>query len=117
MVVNFVKHGSYYCEDTDLALRIWKAGYRFVCDPDVIVHHYEYGSYSKGRPPSASAALILSNRQILRRKHAGILKQQPAPGSLSALFAGDHRYRQGNVILLIEDCSRKNTLIPAMYVQ
>ncbi|SDY85887.1 glycosyltransferase [Nitrosomonas sp. Nm33] len=92
-----------YCEDADLALRFWKAGYRVVYDPTVVVHHYEYGSYSKGRPPSTSAALILAHQQILRHKHADILKQQPVPGTLSVLFAADRRYRQGNTILFIED--------------
>lgn len=106
----FAKIGCYdeafdpgYCEDADLALRFWEAGYRVVYDPAVVVYHYEYGSYSKGRPPRISDALILAHQQILRRKHPDILRQQPATGSLSVLFAADRRYRQGNAILLIED--------------
>ena len=33
-----------YCEDVDLSLRAWQAGYRVVVDPGAVVwHHYEYG--------------------------------------------------------------------------
>lgn len=33
-----------YCEDVDLSLRAWQAGYRVVVDPAaVVLHHYEYG--------------------------------------------------------------------------
>ena len=33
-----------YCEDVDLSLRAWQAGYRVVVDPAAVVwHHYEYG--------------------------------------------------------------------------
>jgi GT2 family glycosyltransferase len=33
-----------YCEDVDLSIRAWQAGYRVVVDPAaVVMHHYEYG--------------------------------------------------------------------------
>ena len=92
-----------YCEDADLALRFWQAGHRVVYDPSVVITHFEYGSYSKGRPPGTSAALIVANQKILRRKHASALRNQPAPGSMSTLLAGDRRYRSDDNILLIED--------------
>jgi GT2 family glycosyltransferase len=36
-----------YCEDVDLSLRAWQAGYRVVHEPAaVVLHHYEYGRHA-----------------------------------------------------------------------
>ena len=45
-----------YGEDVDLAIRVWQAHHRVVCDPSIVVEHYEYASYSSGRPPAAASA-------------------------------------------------------------
>ncbi|MGZ8991809.1 MAG: glycosyltransferase [Telluria sp.] len=92
-----------YHEDTDLNIRIWKAGYRVVCNPMIVIHHFEYGSYSKGRPPSASSALIIAHREKVTQLHGDYLRTQLPPGGAHPLLAGDRRYRNGKNILLIED--------------
>src|SRR5690606_19930156 len=33
-----------YYEDVDFCLRVWRAGFRVVVDPDVLVEHVEWGS-------------------------------------------------------------------------
>ncbi len=36
-----------YCEDVDLSLRAWQAGYRVVHEPTaVVLHHFEYGRHA-----------------------------------------------------------------------
>lgn len=64
-----------YFEDTDLCMRFRKAGYRVVYDPNVVVHHYEYGS---ARHPRASITLMLRNHKIFFEKHFDLLRTRPA---------------------------------------
>ena len=49
-----------YYEEVDYCVRLWRAGYRVVYDPDILVLHYEFGSSS-----SSAEALPYSNETLL----------------------------------------------------
>lgn len=66
-----------YFEETDLCLRLADRGLRTVFDPGVKVDHYEYASYSKGRPPTVSAALMKRNKKIFFERHRKRLSGLP----------------------------------------
>ncbi len=61
-----------YFEETDLCLRLVKAGYRVVYDPEIIVRHYEYGSSSR-----SSALRAMDGRHwIFQQRHRNYLRSQ-----------------------------------------
>ena len=66
-----------YYEDTDLCARIWDLGLRVRYDPGVAINHYEYASFSKGRPETISTALMARNRDLFRKRNAAFLAKQP----------------------------------------
>lgn len=68
-----------YYEETDLCARIWAGGHRVRYEPEVAVYHYEYASFSKGRPETISTALMARNRGIYVERNPQFLEGQPAP--------------------------------------
>ena len=85
-----------YYEETDLCVRIAKAGFRVVYDPAIVVHHLEYGSASSGR---ASEAGIGQSHQVFQRKQADWLRNRPARGT-SEVFARSPRSGRKRVLFL-----------------
>ena len=66
-----------YFEESDLCLRLADRGLRTIYDPAVKVDHYEYASYSKGRPPTVSAAIMKRNKKIFLDRHRKRLSALP----------------------------------------
>ncbi|MEM1389513.1 MAG: glycosyltransferase [Pseudomonadota bacterium] len=71
-----------YYEEADLCLRLKDMGLSTVYDPEIYIHHYEYASYSKGRPPSVSAALMRRNKNIFSKRHRDKLAEFALPSDL-----------------------------------
>ena len=87
-----------YYEETDLCLRVQRAGFRVVYDPAVSLTHLEYAS---SRSVRAATSLMLVNRGVLRRQHAEALRRRPVDRQAraeAAAFAA-----RGRRILFIED--------------
>ncbi len=87
-----------YYEETDLCVRLRKAGYRVVYDPTVVIHHVEFGSSTSQR----SARMIGRNQRIFVEKHRDWLRYKSPPRPRNALFARSPRDGRGR-ILFIED--------------
>jgi GT2 family glycosyltransferase len=66
-----------YYEEADLCMRLRARGLVSVLDPTIYVYHYEYASYSKGRPFSVSRAQIRRNRSIFFSRHRQALARLP----------------------------------------
>ncbi|BBL76105.1 glycosyltransferase [Methylomagnum ishizawai] len=92
-----------YYEETDLCARIWEAGRRVVYDPGIGVFHYEYASYSKGRPSTISTALMARNRVKFVKKNHRFLSKQHRPSATNAEIASDRSKSKMPKVLLIED--------------
>ena len=89
-----------YYEETDLSLRLWKAGRRSRVYPDIRVYHLEYGSFSS-EAPRKSLELMTRNRPILAQRHKDLLDERP-----EIKPSAGYPVRYGNVrlrILFIED--------------
>lgn len=72
-----------YYEDADLCLRIWKAGWRVVYEPRVLVEHLEWGSTSDNAEAPRQMGI---NRERFLACHAELLRKRghPAPVPLDA---------------------------------
>jgi O-antigen biosynthesis protein len=93
-----------YYEDTDLCLAVRAHGLRVLYDPSLVIFHYEYASYGKGRPPATLEALMERKRKLFVAKHRELLKSQPARGDLPLPLAVFHPTRHApRRVLLIED--------------
>jgi GT2 family glycosyltransferase len=92
-----------YYEETELCARIWENGYRVILDPRIYIHHFEYASFSKARPPTVSFALISKHRKEFVNRRRGFLESQKAPALEYAFAASDRRNKNKQSILLIED--------------
>lgn len=92
-----------YFEEVDLSFRIWKSGRRIVCDPRVYLYHFEYASFSKGRPPTASFRLMQKHQKLFVNKHRSALAQNPPPRETSADYFADRGKRGSKRVLVIED--------------
>jgi O-antigen biosynthesis protein len=94
-----------YFEDTDLCLRAWEAGFRVRYLPDAYITHYEYATYSKGRPKEISAQRMYANKAKFVHKHRRLLEETGAPVSDPDVAAA--AFRRGgferNHVLFIED--------------
>lgn len=91
-----------YFEDSDLCVRIAKAGYRVVFDPAVVVIHLEYGSSASSLEAQAQMARGLSG---FRDKHAAWLEAKFEPLAANLLWARSSGPlpRTAQRILFIED--------------
>lgn len=72
-----------YYEDADLCLRIWKAGWRVIYDPEILVEHLEWGSTSDNTEAPRQMGI---NRERFLACHAELLRERgdPAPVPLDA---------------------------------
>jgi predicted O-linked N-acetylglucosamine transferase (SPINDLY family)/GT2 family glycosyltransferase len=65
-----------YYEDTDLCLRIWKAGWRVVYEPSILVEHLEWGSASHN---DEAPRQMQANRTRFLALHADELVEKTGP--------------------------------------
>src|SRR5262249_4840454 len=94
-----------YYEDTDLCLQARRHGHRVVYDPSMVIYHYEYASFSSGRPPASSAALMRLKQRDFVLKNQALLTGQPSSSGQSRVSAAFRIVPAGALlrILLIED--------------
>lgn len=93
-----------YFEETDLCLRLADRGLRTIFDPGITVDHHEYASYSRGRPPAVSAALMRRNKKIFFDRHSKRLSQLPiGDGVVSKQRWFRSRYDDRLSIAIVED--------------
>jgi GT2 family glycosyltransferase len=69
-----------YYEEADLCFRLKDKDLATLYDPRISIRHYEYASYSKGRPAKVSMALMRRNQKIFCQRHKKRLAGQPVPG-------------------------------------
>lgn len=86
-----------YCEDTDLCLSVWAAGYKVVYQPSSVVLHVEGGSGASAQ----AVALQLGNREKLVDKWRDVLAKHPSSETRNLLLARDSR--AGRRVLVIDD--------------
>ncbi|MCQ8279202.1 glycosyltransferase [Acetobacteraceae bacterium KSS8] len=87
-----------YYEETDLCVRLHKAGYRVLYDPNVVIEHLEYGTSGALQ----SEELIARNHKIFVEKHADWLGNKLDHSDAAAFFASRPGVSSGR-ILFIED--------------
>ena len=87
-----------YFEDTDLCVRLIKAGARIVYDPNVVVEHLEFGSSGH----AGSHALIQGNLRKFARAQQDFLRLQQ-PAHIRNAVLGRERRSERRHILFIED--------------
>lgn len=87
-----------YFEDTDLCVRILKAGYRVVYHPDAVVEHMEYASSD----PIVSSGLIRRNHGKFVKEHNDFLRFQHPRHSDNIVIARQRPSKEKR-ILFIED--------------
>jgi GT2 family glycosyltransferase len=94
-----------YFEDTDLCLRVWQAGKRVRYLPQAYITHYEYGTYSKGRPKEISYGKMFANKAKYLRKHRDALMRTGVAVTDRNQTRGAFRLggRTGRYVLMIED--------------
>ncbi|HEX7390581.1 MAG TPA: glycosyltransferase [Acidiphilium sp.] len=88
-----------YYEEVDLCVRMIEAGYRIVYDPDVVIHHLEFGSAAH---TDVSMILMRQGREVFKRKHAGFLETRPRSSATGVIHARA-RDGEGKRILFLED--------------
>lgn len=64
-----------YYEDADFCLRVWRAGFRVVVEPGVLVEHVEWGS----APGDEAGRRMRANRERFQARYANELKDRPYP--------------------------------------
>ena len=93
-----------YYEEVDLCAKCWDAGLRVVFDPQIVLFHYEYASYSVGRPPSASTARIAAKRNVFKQRNPAFIRARSANRSEGVTkVAFERSSKQGRRIVVIED--------------
>ena len=92
-----------YCEDSDLAFAVRKAGYRVVYQPKSVVIHYE--GISNGRDVNNTSGLKhyqIKNNLKLKEKWAEEFKQQPHPSVENDNFKSRDRIKEKGMILVVD---------------
>lgn len=92
-----------YYEETDLCARIYQAGSEVWYVPGVQVIHYEYASFSKGRPPQASHGMILSRKKLFCDKQKKFLSTKPSPSLAGRHLVADLGFFEKPTVIIIED--------------
>ncbi|HEX8233445.1 MAG TPA: glycosyltransferase [Caulobacteraceae bacterium] len=94
-----------YFEDTDLCLRLRQAGWRVRYLPQAWLTHYEYGTFSKGRPKEISYFRMYANKGKFMAKHRRELPEIGAPTEPFDLSGAAFRLggKAGRLALMIED--------------
>lgn len=93
-----------YYEEADLCFRLREKGLATLYDPRVRIYHYEYASYSKGRPTATSLALMTRNRKTFALRHRKVLAQRTlADGDLWKESWFKARYGNSLSIAVVED--------------
>ena len=92
-----------YYEEVDLCAQIWSTGRRVLYEPQVSVTHFEYGSFSKGRPPTASHNLMREKRKVFRKRQAKFLEAQPSANTVDPVFLIDREKRGKKRLLIVDD--------------
>jgi GT2 family glycosyltransferase len=89
-----------YYEESDLCLRIQKAGRISRVYPDICIYHLEYGAFSAKRP-KASVELMERNKPVFAERHKEVLEQRPEykPNAGYPTITANTRLR----ILFVED--------------
>jgi len=92
-----------YYEETDLCARIWRSGMRVRYEPGAAIYHYEYASFSKGRPETISTALMTRNRDVFISRNREFLVEQPETDFYRGDSAAFRRGGHVRHVLLVED--------------
>jgi hypothetical protein len=88
-----------YYEDTDLCLRLVSAGHRIVYDPQIVVHHLEYGSSLSA---THAHTAIAKSHLTFTNKHQDILQRHYCRSAGTEVFARSiHEYKHR--VLFIEN--------------
>lgn len=93
-----------YYEETDYCARLWGEQRKVMFDPRIVIFHYEFASFSKGRPPQVSAARVATNRVVFARRNKAFLASRPGyttGGEDAAAFVRSRA--DARRVLLIED--------------
>jgi GT2 family glycosyltransferase len=88
-----------YYEETDLCMRIRKAGFRVVYEPTIEVVHFEFGSSSSSK---SAIALQQRNRSIFVQRHQDVLRRFHLQPEALPLYARMSRHRSSR-ILIVDD--------------
>lgn len=89
-----------YCEDSDLAFRVRKAGYRTVYDPHSVLVHHEGRSHGRDVASGIKAYQVINQQKLLERWGDTLLLEH-FPNAESVFLARD-RSRQRPHILIVD---------------
>ncbi|CAG4922714.1 unnamed protein product [Acidocella sp. C78] len=89
-----------YYEEVDLCVRMIEAGFRIIYDPDVTIHHLEYGSSAN---TEAASRLMRRGRRVFVGKHAEFMRRQLTAGTPGSEVRARARNGAGKHLLFIED--------------
>lgn len=92
-----------YYEETDLCARLWQLGKRVVYDPRIVVIHYEYASFSSGRPPSVSYSIMARHRKVFQKRNAKFLRSQPRVEPRHAKLLSDRSQMSPRHVFIYDD--------------
>lgn len=89
-----------YYEETDLCMKIRELGYKVMFQPEAVVIHYEFGSSSS---MDAAIKLQVKNRDIFSKRWKRELHKFYPPAIQNSIFAREHRAREKQRILVVDD--------------